>query len=70
MEIYYTDEFNVPEKINELNGFKGIKGILMEYSMTQQGLTMTMTAKELKAGKVKVDYLLFLMITNLKPLKN
>ena len=25
----------------------------LEYSMTQQGLTMTMTAKELKAGKVK-----------------
>lgn len=53
VEIYYTDEFNVPEKINDLNGFKGVKGILMEYSVTQQGLTMTMTAKELKAGKVK-----------------
>ncbi|MCK9255423.1 MAG: hypothetical protein GX793_02405 [Bacteroidales bacterium] len=53
VEVYYTDEFNVPEGINDLQGFKGINGILMEYSITQQGMTMTMTVKEVKAGKVK-----------------
>ena len=39
--------------MNDNNGFKGINGMLMQYTVVQQGLTMTMTVKEVKKAKVK-----------------
>lgn len=52
IEVYYTEEVNVPEGMNDNNGFKGINGLLMEYSINQEGMIMIMTAKEVKKGKV------------------
>ncbi len=53
IEVYYTDEIAVPAGMNDNNGFKGINGMLMQYTVVQQGLTMTMTVKEVKKAKVK-----------------
>ncbi|MDD3860292.1 MAG: DUF4412 domain-containing protein [Bacteroidales bacterium] len=53
VEVYYTEELVVPSGINDQNGFKGINGLLMQYTVTQQGMTMTMTVKEIKKAKVK-----------------
>ncbi len=55
VEVYYTNELAVPQGINDLNGFKGIDGVLMQYTIIQQGMTMTMTTKEVKLGKVKAS---------------
>lgn len=52
IEVYYTDEINVPKGMNDNSGFKGIEGVLMEYSVAQEGLIMIMTVKEIKKGKV------------------
>jgi|AntAceMinimDraft_14_1070370.scaffolds.fasta_scaffold82667_1 GLPGLI family protein len=52
IEVYYTDEINVPTGMNDNNGFKGINGLLMEYSVVQEGMIMIMTVKEVKKGKV------------------
>ncbi|PLX06745.1 MAG: hypothetical protein C0596_13635 [Marinilabiliales bacterium] len=52
IEVYYTEEINVPEGMNDTNGFKGINGLLMEYSVVQEGMIMIMTVKEVKKGKV------------------
>jgi GLPGLI family protein len=53
VEVFFTDELDVPEKMNELNGFKGINGLLMEYTVVQQGLISTMKVKEINKTKVK-----------------
>ncbi len=52
IEVYYTNEINVPKGMNDNNGFKGIEGVLMEYSVVQEGMVMIMTVKEVKKGKV------------------
>ncbi len=52
IEVYYTEEVAVPAGMNDNNGFKGINGLLMEYTIDQQGMIMIMTAKEVKKGKV------------------
>jgi GLPGLI family protein len=53
IEVYYTEEIAVPAGMNDDNGFKGINGMLMQYTINQQGMIMTMTAKEVKKAKVK-----------------
>ncbi|MDD2634587.1 MAG: hypothetical protein PHW82_03720 [Bacteroidales bacterium] len=53
IEVYYTDEINVPKGMNDNSGFKGIEGVLMEYSIVQEDMVMIMTVKEVKKGKVK-----------------
>jgi len=53
VEVYFTEEVVVPAGINDQNGFKGINGLLMEYTVNQQGMVMTMTVKEVKKAKVK-----------------
>ncbi|HOZ29282.1 MAG TPA: DUF4412 domain-containing protein [Bacteroidales bacterium] len=53
VEVYFTDELIVPAGINDQNGFKGINGLLMQYTVNQQGMIMTMTVKEIKKAKVK-----------------
>lgn len=54
--IYYTTEIG-GDNMNWATQFKDIKGLLMEYSITEnsQGMDITMkfTAKEVKEGKVK-----------------
>ncbi len=52
IEVFYTEEINVPKGMNDNNGFKGIEGVLMEYSVVQEGMIMIMTVKEVKKGKV------------------
>lgn len=58
MEVYFTDEIAIPEGMNDNSGFKGINGMLMQYSINQQGLIMTMTVKEVKKTKVKAGLFL------------
>ncbi|MDD3685640.1 MAG: hypothetical protein PHE56_02615 [Bacteroidales bacterium] len=58
IEVYYTEEIPVPAGMNDNNGFKGINGMLMQYTINQQGLIMTMTAKEVKKAKVKAGLFL------------
>ncbi len=53
VEVYYTEEIAVPAGMNDNNGFKGINGMLMQYTVVQQGMTMTMTVKEVKKAKIK-----------------
>ena len=53
MEVYYTDEISVPQNENAQNAVEGIDGMLMEFTINQQGMTMTMTVKEVKKSKVK-----------------
>ncbi len=52
VEVFYTTELDVPERINEATGFKGIKGLLMEYSVVQGNMIITMTVKEIKSQRV------------------
>lgn len=52
MEVFATDEIPMPENYYENSQVKGVKGIPMEYSMSNQGLNMTMTVKEVKKGGV------------------
>jgi len=52
VEIYYTEEIAVPAGMNDNNGFKGINGMLMQYTVNQQGMVMTMTVKSVVKGKV------------------
>lgn len=58
IEVYYTEDIAVPSGINEIQGFKGLKGILMEYTIEQQGIEMKISAKEVKAGKPKAGLFL------------
>jgi len=53
MEVYYTDEIAVPFDKNSQYQIEGINGILMEYVVDQQGMTITFRAKEVKKAKQK-----------------
>ncbi len=53
IEVYYTEEIPVPDGINEVQGFEGLKGILMEYTVQQEDIEMKISAKEVKKGKPK-----------------
>ena len=55
IEVYYTEEIAIPAGMNDNNGFKGINGMLMEYTIVQQGLEMKMSVKEVKKGKVSTN---------------
>ena len=52
MEVFVTEEINMPENYYENSQVKGVKGVPMEYTMSANGLNMTMTAKEVKKGGV------------------
>lgn len=52
MEVFYTNEISVPADNNSQYQVEGIEGILMEYVMEQQGMTMTFRVKEVKKGKL------------------
>lgn len=52
VDVFYTTELQVPERINEASGFKGIKGLLMEYSIIQGNMIIKMTVKEIKSQRV------------------
>ena len=56
MEVYYTNEISVPENENAQNSIEGIDGMLMEFTINQQGMLMTMTVKEVKKTKVKKSF--------------
>lgn len=58
IEVYYTDEVAVPAGINDNSGFKGINGLLMQYSMNQNGMIMIMTVKEVKKSKPQMGLFL------------
>lgn len=49
---YFTTELNCSD-INWASPYKEIKGVLLEYSTTMQGITAKYTAKEVKETKVK-----------------
>lgn len=49
---YYTTDFNYPD-FNWATPYKDIKGVLLEYTTTAQGITMKYTAREVKETKVK-----------------
>ncbi len=53
--VYYTEEINIPNPNASNPMFKGIKGVLLEYTQPtgDEELTMKMTAKEVKKGKIK-----------------
>jgi GLPGLI family protein len=53
VEVFYTDELDVPENINDMNGFKGLKGLLMEYTVVQENMIMNFTVSEINQTKVK-----------------
>lgn len=53
VEVFFTEELDVPEKMNDMSGFKGIKGLLMEYSIIQGEMIMTMTVKEINSTRVR-----------------
>ena len=52
MEVFFTDEIVMPANYTENSPIKGINGMLMEYTTTNNGMTSTMTAKEVKKGGV------------------
>ena len=52
MEVFVTEDIPMPAIYHENSQIKGIKGVPMEYTMSNQGLNMTMTAKEVKKGGV------------------
>ncbi|MCW8967457.1 MAG: hypothetical protein OQK43_02785, partial [Flavobacteriales bacterium] len=49
MVVYYTDEIS-GTKTNAQ--FKGLQGFLMEYTIENQGMTMTIAVKEVKEEKI------------------
>jgi GLPGLI family protein len=52
MDAYYTEEILVTNP-NMLSMFKDIKGVLLEFAQVSGGITLKMTAKEVKKGKIK-----------------
>ena len=52
MEVFYTNEIKVPFDKNSQYQVEGIEGVLLEYVMEQQGMTMTFKVKEVKKGKL------------------
>lgn len=53
MEVYYTDEISVPQVETAQNSIEGLDGMLMEFTIVQEGMTMTMSVQEVKKSKVK-----------------
>lgn len=53
MEVYYTDEISIPLTKDSQNSIEGLEGTLMEFTIVNEGMTMTMTVKEVKKTKVK-----------------
>jgi len=49
MIVYYTEEISGTKTNTQ---FKGLKGFLMEYTVENQGMTMTIAAKEVKEEKI------------------
>ncbi len=52
MEVFVTEDIPMPDNYYENSQVKGVKGVPMQYTMTSQGMNMTMTAKEVKKGGV------------------
>lgn len=52
MEVFFTEEIPMPDSYYENSPVKGIKGVPMEYTTNANGMTMVMTAKEVKKGGV------------------
>ncbi len=52
MEVFVTEEIPMPASFAENSQIKGVKGVPMEYSVSQNGISMTMTVKEVKKGGV------------------
>ncbi len=52
--VYYTTELNVLSNKNEFP-FEDIKGVILEYSMNQQGITTHIVATEIKKQKVNAS---------------
>ncbi len=52
MEVFVTEDIPMPAIYHENSQVKGIKGVPMQYTMSTQGMNMTMTAKEVKKGGV------------------
>ncbi|HBX49643.1 MAG: hypothetical protein A2275_11425 [Bacteroidetes bacterium RIFOXYA12_FULL_35_11] len=50
--VFYTSDLGVSD-INWATEFKDIKGVMMEYSTSQQEMTVKFTAKEVKEQKIK-----------------
>jgi GLPGLI family protein len=53
MEVYYTDEISVPQTETAQNSIEGLDGMLMEFTIINEGMTMTMSVQEVKKSKVK-----------------
>ena len=52
MEVFVTEDIPMHATYYENSQVKGVKGVPMQYTMTSQGMNMTMTAKEVKKGGV------------------
>ncbi len=52
--VYYTTELNVLSNKNEFP-FEDIKGVILEYTMNQQGITTHISATEVKKQKVNAS---------------
>lgn len=53
VEVFFTNELDVPAQMNDLSGFKGIEGLLMEYTIIQGEMIMTMTVKDINSTRVR-----------------
>lgn len=52
MEVFVTEDIAMPASYYDNSQVKGVKGVPMQYTMSTQGMNMTMTAKEVKKGGV------------------
>ena len=52
IEVFVTNKINMPTTYYKNSKFKGINGFPMEYTMTSQGMSTTMTAKEVRKSGV------------------
>lgn len=50
--VYYTTEITLDANPNENGMFEGIEGVILEYTVNQQGIVMHFTATEVKKEKV------------------
>ncbi len=50
--LYYTNEINIAGSPNESGQFPGIEGVILEYTVAQQGMVMKFTATEVKKQKL------------------
>ncbi|NLA23829.1 MAG: DUF4412 domain-containing protein [Bacteroidales bacterium] len=55
MEVYYCNDLNIPRDENSQYQVEGIDGILMEYSVEQQGMYMKFSVKEIVKKKQKAS---------------